>query len=97
MSKDSVEKGETVTFTWETENASKVMLGKAGSTDFKEVQASGTETVVIDKPSTYVLMASSKYQRGQRKLKAVNLKLHWLIMNLTLGVFMQVIQPFEEE
>lgn len=70
-----VEKGDAVTLSWETENAVKVMLGKAGSTDFREVPSSGSETFTIDKTSTFLLMASPKSTTGPSIAESQKIKI----------------------
>ncbi len=55
-SSSKVKKGGSVTLSWRTTNASTVMLGRAGTSDFRNVQASGSQSVSLDKTTTYVLM-----------------------------------------
>ncbi len=74
-SETQVEKGDTVTLSWETENAAKVMLGKARSTGFREVPTSGSETVTVDKTSTYVLMASPESTKGPTAVESKKSKI----------------------
>lgn len=69
-SKNQVKKGDSVNLTWETEHASTVRLGKAGTADFHKVPSSGSETVLIDKTSTYVLMASPRSTKGPVKVES---------------------------
>lgn len=74
-SKDSVVKGETVTLSWKTENASRVNLGRMGTREYRGVPNSGSETVLIDETTTYVLMASSKSSKGATKVESSKLKI----------------------
>ena len=53
----TVEKGGSVTLSWQTANANTVMLGRAGTEDFRNVEAPGSQVVSPDKTTTYVLMA----------------------------------------
>ncbi len=82
-----VEIGETVTLSWQTENASKVRLGRAGTTDFGEVPASGSETVVIDRTSTYVLMASPESSKGPTKVESKKIKIEVTNNQPVIGSF----------
>lgn len=86
-SETQVEKGETVILSWETENASKVMLGKFGATDFQEVPASGSKTLVIDKTSAYVLMASPKSSKGPAQVESSKLQIEVTNNELDIGSF----------
>ncbi len=83
-SETQVEKGDTVILSWETENVSKVMLGKFGATDFQEVPPSGSKTVVIDETSGYVLMASPKSSKGPVKIESSKLQIE--VINNELDV-----------
>jgi len=84
---NNVEKGETVTLSWQTENASKVRLGKVKSTDFHEVPATGSETVTIDRTSTYVLMASPKSLKGPTKVESKKIKIEVTNIEPVIGNF----------
>ncbi len=86
-SNNIVEKGEFVTLSWQTENASKVMLGRAGSADFHEVPMSGSETILIDKTSTYVLMASPKSSKGPTKVESKKVKIEVTKNEPVIGSF----------
>ncbi|MCW5515430.1 hypothetical protein [Muriicola sp. Z0-33] len=74
-SKDFAEKGETVTLSWETENASKVSLLQKGTRALFSVPTSGSKNVVIDKTSTYVLMASAGSSKGPTKVESKNVRI----------------------
>lgn len=52
-----VQKGSSVILSWNTKNANTVRLGRYGTSDFQNVQASGSQTVSPDKTTIYVLMA----------------------------------------
>ena len=51
------------------------MLGKARSTGFREVPTSGSETVTVDKTSTYVLMASPESTKGPTAVESKKSKI----------------------
>jgi hypothetical protein len=73
--KNQVKKGDFVILTWETEHASTVRLGKAGTADFHKVPSFGSETVSIDKSSTYVLMVSQKSTKGPAEVESKKIKI----------------------
>lgn len=56
----TVTKGKSVTLSWETANANTILLGRAGTEDFRSVPASGSQLVSPDKTTTYVLMAGHR-------------------------------------
>ncbi len=70
-----VKKGNSVTLSWHTANANTVMLGKQGTTDFPNVQTSGSQLVSPDKDSTYVLMVgqSTKGKPTAMKTKTLHI------------------------
>ncbi|EAR01998.1 hypothetical protein [Maribacter sp. HTCC2170] len=82
-----VEKGTAVTLSWETENASKVNLGRMGTREYRGVPNSGSETVLIDETTTYVLMASSKSSKGAVKAESSKLKITVAQNQLDIGSF----------
>lgn len=63
-SESKVRKGDSVTLSWQTENASSVMLGTHGSEEFKKVRKSDKLNVSVDKTTTYTLMASPLATKG---------------------------------
>ena len=67
--KSKVKKGGSVTLSWRTANANTVMLGRAGTKDFKNVQTSGSQSVSPDKTTTYVLMAG-RSTKGPTKMES---------------------------
>lgn len=69
-SENQVKKGESVTLAWETEHTSNVSLGMYGTADYHKVPSSGSETVLIDITSTYVLMASPRSTKGPVKVES---------------------------
>jgi len=86
-SENLVEKGEIVTLSWETENASKVRLGKMGSTEFFDVPTSGSETRTISKSVTYVLMASPKSSKGPTTVESKKIKIEVASSEPVIGSF----------
>ncbi|AKP49547.1 hypothetical protein [Cyclobacterium amurskyense] len=63
-SESKVSKGDSVTISWQTENASKVMFGVNGSEKFQQVRKSGSLTVGVDKTTTYILMVAPMAEKG---------------------------------
>lgn len=68
-SESKVSKGDTVTISWQTENASKVMFGAHGSEKFQQVRKSGSLTVGVDKTKTYTLMVAPMAEKGPVKME----------------------------
>ncbi|WP_339922232.1 hypothetical protein [uncultured Cyclobacterium sp.] len=64
-SENKVNKGDSVKISWQTENASKVMLGEHGSEKFQQVRKSGSINVMVDKTTTYTLMVSPLAVKGE--------------------------------
>jgi hypothetical protein len=64
-SSTTVPRGDSVTLSWRTENASTVMLGRAGANDFKAVPASGSQSFSLDRTTTFVLMVGRSASKGK--------------------------------
>ncbi|MDO6439422.1 hypothetical protein Q4534_18500 [Cyclobacterium sp. 1_MG-2023] len=64
-SESKVSKGDSVTISWQTENASKVMFGVHGSEKFQQVRKSGSLTVMVNKTTNYTLMVSPMAEKGE--------------------------------
>lgn len=73
-SNSKVRKGDSVALSWRTANANTVMLGRAGTGDFRNVQASGSQSVSPDKTTTYVLMAGQS-TKGPAKMESKTLEI----------------------
>lgn len=57
-SSSSVDKGGSVTLSWQTANTTSVLLGRAGTSDFENVPTSGSRSVSPAATTTYALIAS---------------------------------------
>ena len=73
-SNSTVERGGSVTLSWQTANANTVMLGRAGTEDFRTVQASGSQSLSPDKTTIYVLMAG-RSTTGPTKMESKTLQI----------------------
>ncbi len=72
-SASKVKKGDSVTLSWQTANASTVMLGRFGASDFQNVEATGSKSISPEKTTTYVLMISQS-TKGPAKTKSKKLQ-----------------------
>jgi len=70
-SSSKVKRGGSVTLSWRTANADTVMLGRDG--DFREVPASGSESVSPDRNTTYALLAG-RSAKGPTRMETKTLE-----------------------
>lgn len=73
-SSSKVDRGGSVTLSWQTANANTVMLGTFGARDFQKLPASGSTTVSPDTTTTYVLMAGG-VTKGPSKMESKTLQI----------------------
>jgi hypothetical protein len=62
-----INKGESVTLTWQTENANSVNILEKGSTNIQKVEAFGAITFMPDKSTIYILLADRSSAKGIEK------------------------------
>lgn len=73
--KAKVARGESIKLTWETLNAGQVVIRRGGTNELKEVEASGSMQVSVDKTTTFYLMTSRPNPKGPSVVEAKNIKI----------------------